>query len=350
MDNNQTKTFFKNKKILILGGTGSIGSQILKSLIPLKPKLIRIFSRDEYKQHKLRYQYMDSKIIDYTLGDIADLDSLMYTSQNFDIVFHCAALKHVSISEEMPEAFIKTNILGSLNVKKAAIQNKIPLTVSISTDKAVDPTNVMGLTKSIQEKIFSSHFLKEKNPRIKFVTVRFGNVIGTHGSLFPILYHQIKNHKAITITHPEMTRFYMSPEEAIDLIFWASINGKDGEIIIKKMKSARIITIVEQFLKEMKKKKTWPIKYIGIRVGEKIHESLVTEDNLYRTKEKNGYYIVKPYTPMAIIADKMITENTTIEERMKFNSNFRKNFLSEGELQNYIRNFLKDIKMQNQNI
>lgn len=335
------KTFFKNKKIIILGGTGSIGSYILKSLIPLNPKLIRIFSRDEYKQHKLRYRYMEIKNIDYTLGDITDLNSLIYASEGFDIIFHCAALKHVSISEEMPEAFIRTNILGSLNVKKTAMQNRIPLIVSISTDKAVDPTNVMGLTKSIQEKIFSSHFLKEKIQGIKFVTVRFGNVIGTHGSLFPILYHQIINKKPITITHPDMTRFYMSPNEAIDLIFWATMHGNDGEIIIKKMKSARIITIVNEFLRIMKQKKSWPIKNIGIRVGEKIHESLITEDNLYRTKEVKGFYIVSPYRPTDILSDKIVFENKTLVERMKFFSNFSKNFLSPAELQKYIQDYIK---------
>lgn len=343
------KPLFSNKKIVILGGTGSIGSHILKSLIPLKPRLIRIFSRDEYKQHKLRYQYMDSKNIDYMLGDVRDIDSLLNSTESFDIIFHCAALKHVSISEEMPEAFIKTNIIGSLNVKKAAIQNRIPLTVSISTDKAVDPTNVMGLTKSIQEKIFSSHFLKEKIPGIKFVTVRFGNVIGTTGSLFPILYHQIINKKPITITHPEMTRFYMSPKEAIDLIFWATLHGKDGDIIIKKMKSARIITILKQFLEVMGVKKSWPIKYIGVRVGEKIHESLVTEDNLYRIREERGYYIVIPYTPIDIIADKMRLKNKKLN-RLKFSSNFKENFLTKNEIVRYIKQFLSTAYLDRQAI
>jgi len=337
--------FFRNKKVIILGGTGSIGSYILKSLIPLKPKFIRIFSRDEYKQHKLRYLYMDEKNIDYMLGDIGDIDSLITSTSDFDIIFHCAALKHVSISEEMPEVFIKTNVIGSLNVKKAAILNKIPITVSISSDKAVDPTNVMGLTKSLQEKIFSSHSLKAESQGVKFITVRFGNVIGTHGSLFPILYNQIKGNKPITITHPEMTRFLMSPKEAIDLIFWATINGKDGEIVIKKMKSTKIITIINEFLELMKKKKSWPIRPIGVRVGEKIHESLITEDNLYRTKEKNGYYVVSPYTSVDIIEDKMIARKTSIEERNKFLSNFSKNFLSKKELDNYIMEYLKNLDL-----
>lgn len=338
------KQFFKNKKILILGGTGSIGSEILKILFNYSPGLIRIFSRDEYKQHKLRYRYSTKKNIDYILGDIADLDTLLHASEKMDVVFHCAALKHVPISEEMPEAFIKTNILGSLNVKKASMANKVPLTVSISSDKAVDPTNLMGLTKSIQEKIFSSHFLKEKNPHVKFISVRFGNVIGTTGSLFPIIYHQITNNRSITVTDPEMTRFYMSKKEAIELIFWATLYGKDGEIIIKKMKSAKIMDIVKNFLYILKQKSNWPIKYIGIRVGEKLHESLITEDNLYRTYEKDDYYIVNPYNTKNIITDKMITANTAIGERKKFFSAYPYNFLSDREIVRYIKEFIDESK------
>lgn len=342
------KKFFKGKKILILGGTGSIGSQILKTLIGYSPRLIRIFSRDEYKQHKLRYRYADKKNVDYVLGDVADLDTLTHACENIDVIFHCAALKHVPISEEMPEAFIKTNILGSLNVKKAAMTNKVPITVSISSDKAVDPTNLMGLTKSIQEKIFSSHFLKEKIPGIKFISVRFGNVIGTTGSLFPIIYHQIINKKPITITHPEMTRFYMSKKGAIELIFWATLQGKDGEIIIKKMKSAKIMNIVKNFLSVLKRKPNWPLKYIGIRVGEKLHESLITEDNLYRTYEKEGYYIVKPYNTEDIIVDKMIDKNVTVEERKKFFSFYPSNFLNDKETAKYIKDFIYETNQQNE--
>ncbi len=336
--------FFSQKRILIIGGTGSIGRQILHSLIPLKPKIIKVFSRDEYKQHQLRYEYFDIKNVEYILGDIRDLESIISACKNIDLIFHSAALKHVPISEEMPEEFIKTNILGSLNVKKAALFNKVPLTVSISSDKAVDPTNLMGLTKSVQEKIFSSHYLKEKNKGIKFITVRFGNVIGTHGSLFPIIYHQIVNNLPITITYPEMTRFYMSEKEAIDLIFWAAMNGNDGEIIIKKMKSATIRSIVKNFLLVLKKKLTWPIKRIGIRVGEKMHESLITEDNLFRTKEKEGYYIVSPYKSRDIVNDKLLIDSKKIKEKNKFVSNNSENYLTDGKIIAYIKEFINQRK------
>lgn len=338
--------FFKGKRILILGGTGSIGKNILNALLPYKPTSIKVFSRDEYKQHQLRYKYFGVKNLDYVLGDIRDLDSLVTASKGIDIIFHSAALKHVSISEEMPEEFIKTNIIGSLNVKKAALINKVPLTVSISSDKAIDPTNLMGLTKSVQEKIFSSHYLKEKTKGIKFITVRFGNVIGTHGSFFPIIYHQIMNKQPITITYPEMTRFYMSQNEAIDLIFWSAKNGYDGEIIIKKMKSATIQSIVRNFLSVLKKKANWPIKHIGIRVGEKMHESLITEDNLYRTKEKAGYYIVAPYNISDIISDQLLINSKKIHPRNKFISNNPDNYFTNNEMRSHIKDFIRESRQE----
>ena len=329
---NTTRNFFKNKTILILGGTGSIGSQILKALIPFSPKSIRIFSRDEYKQYKLRYIYEDRPFIEYFLGDVRDLESVLTASRGCDIIFHCAALKHVPPSEEMPEEFIKTNILGSLNVKKSAIANRVPITISISSDKAVDPGNLMGLTKAVQEKIFSSHFLKEKTSGIKFVNVRFGNVIGTHGSLFPILYHQIISKKPVTIT---------------DLIIWETIHGKDGEVIVKKMKSAKIEDIVRNFFEILQIAKTHPIKYVGVRVGEKMHEYLVTEDNMYRTKEKNGYFIVSQYRSVDINKNIIVKKTKKVIERNIFFSNYKDNFMSQKQIQTYIKLFIREVKEKN---
>ena len=336
------KDFIKNKKILITGGTGSIGSQILNALIGFKPKMIRIFSRDEYKQYKLRYKYSDISNIDFFLGDVRDSESVLVASSNCDLIFHCAALKHVPPSEEMPEEFIKTNILGSLNVKKSAIKNKVPITISISSDKAVDPANLMGLTKAVQEKILSSHLLKEKTPGLKFVNVRFGNVIGTHGSLFPTIYHQFKRNKPLTITDPEMTRFFMSQKEAIDLIFWETIHGNDGDIVVKKMKSAKLDNIIKNFMAILNIKKSYPIKYIGIRVGEKKHEYLITEDNLYRTKEKDGYFIVSPYKSSDIDKNLIVKKTKTLTERNNFFSNSWKNFMSDKEIKKYIQSYIEE--------
>lgn len=338
-------SFYKKKNILITGGTGSIGSEILKKILELNPKSIRIFSRDEYKQHKLRYKYLNNKFIEYILGDVRDFESLNQAAKGSDIIFHCAALKHVPISEEMPEEFVKTNILGAINIKRTALINEIPLVVSISTDKAVNPSNVMGLTKALQERIFTSNYIRNKNSATKFINVRFGNVIGTHGSLFPIIYHQILNKLPITVTDPEMTRFFMSKEEAIELIFWAAKNGNNGDTIIKKMKSVAVKDVIEGFFQALNISNKYLINTIGLRVGEKFHESLITEDEFYRIKEKQNYYMISPYTKLDIKKNIIVQprKKLIIANIDKFCSNFKENFLSKKEILSYVRKFIKEV-------
>ncbi len=338
------KGFFRNKRILITGGTGSIGVKVLDTLTKFSPKEIKVFSRNEYKQYQLRYHYSKSKNIRYVLGDVRDRSSVEDVMKNVDIVFHCAALKHVPFSEEMVEEFVKTNILGSINIMKSSLNNNVQKVVSISTDKVVDPANLMGLTKAIQEKVFSSIALQKGRRRTSFVNVRFGNVTGTHGSLFPIIYHQITTGRPITVTHPEMTRFFISSSEAIDLIFWGAINGNDGEIIIKKMKSTPIVNVAQQFLSILKVDKKNPIKYIGIRAGEKMHESLITEDNLFRTKEKSGYYIIAPYKSGESV---VLSSRKPKFVREQFLSQNPKNFLGDRELRDYIKEYLLEHKLRN---
>jgi len=344
------KQLFFKKNILITGGTGSIGSEVLESLLSFKPKKIYVFSRDEYKQHKLRYKYTDNSVIDYLLGDVRDLESVNYACKEIDVLFHCAALKHVPTSEEMPEEFIKTNIHGCLNIKKASLANNIPLVVSISTDKAVDPLNVMGLTKAIQEKIFSSSYLQNHNKHTRFINVRFGNVIGTHGSLFPILYHQIKNNFPLTITHTDMTRFFMTKKEAVNLIFWAAQHGQNGETVIKKMKSSVLIDLTKNFINLMKKSSNdYPMKITGIRVGEKMHEYLITSDEIFRTYEKQGYYIISPYTNKEINKNIINLDNNKIFDNITdFASNNPKNYFNQDELNFQIKIFIKEIKSASQ--
>lgn len=340
------KEFFQDKVILITGGTGSIGSEVLRHLIAFEPQEIRIFSRSEYKQHKLRYKYAGCENLSFILGDIREFETITSASKNVDIIFHCAALKHVPVSEEMPEEFIKTNILGSINVAKAAVNNEVPSVISISTDKAVNPSNVMGLTKAIQEKVFASYSIKERNLNRRFVNVRFGNVVGTRGSLFPILYHQIVNNIPITITNAEMTRFLMSPEEAIELIFWAAINVGNGKTVIKRMKSANLKDVIKEFLKALGKQDDYPMKTIGVRVGEKIHEHLISEDELYRVNEEDGYLVITPYSSSVLKANVLSLDNlrVSLSEINKFASNYPENYMDKDELRGYIDEFIKQIK------
>lgn len=335
--------FFDGKTILITGGTGSIGSTILNFLIEFKCKKIIIFSRDEYKQHRLRYKYSNVKNIEYVLGDVRDFKALNFACQGVDVIFHCAALKHVPISESMPEEFIKTNILGSLNVKDVAISNKVSLVLSISTDKAANPSNVMGLTKAIQEKIFSSYGLQTGN-ETKFVNVRFGNVIGTAGSFFPIIYHQIKNKIPVTITNPQMTRFFMSKNEAIELIFWAAENGRNGSTILRRMKAAKVEDIVNCFFKILKVEKNYPINTIGVRVGEKKNELLASDDEILRISTKSKYFIISPYAK-GEISKNIIQERDSLDSIYleKFVSSGKDNQLNQTELETYVNEYIDSV-------
>lgn len=333
--------FFADKTILITGGTGSIGSEVLKSLVKTDAKSIIVFSRDEYKQYKLKYTYPNVKKIKYVLGDVRSYNSLNDICGGVDMIFHCAALKHVPISEEMPEEFIKTNILGSVNVKRTAINNNIPIVVSISSDKAVNPSNLMGLTKAVQEKVFASDNIYDSKSRTKFVNVRFGNVVGTNGSLFPILHQQIQNKIPLTITDERMSRFFMTPEESVKLIFWAAQNGNNGDIVIKKMRSIYIIEVMKEMILQLKRPANYPIQNTGIRVGEKLDESLVSEDELYRLVEKNGYYIIKAYPDKSLSKNVMPQQKPT-HKLSAFLSNTSDNIMSQAELKKLVAYYIKN--------
>jgi UDP-N-acetylglucosamine 4,6-dehydratase/5-epimerase len=334
---------FNNKTILVTGGTGSIGSEIVRRLLASNAKQIKIFSRDEYKQHRLKHEFSNYSHIKFILGDVRDKDSLDSACKNVDIIFHAAALKHVPVSEEIPEEFIKTNVLGSINLKKVAIQHNIESVISISSDKAVHPSNVMGFTKALQEKIFTSNSLSGENQSTRFVNVRFGNVIGTNGSLFPIVYHKILHKEDIPLTHSDMTRFFMSKKEAVDLIFWAYEHGNNGETIIKKMKSIYIEKLLNRFIQITKSRVG--LKNIGLRLGEKLYESLITDDELFRTIQKGDYFILKPITTDHIENNTAgnLSENLHIDS---FHSYSKSNFVEKQELDEYIKDYIYFVKKQ----
>lgn len=277
--------FFKNKVILITGGTGSFGNAMTTRLLRLLPREIRIFSRDEKKQDDMRRKFSNKKL-KFIIGDIRDRNSVGQAVKGADYVFHAAALKQVPSCEFYPMEAVKTNILGIDNLLNEAIRFKVKKIICLSTDKAVYPINAMGVSKSMMEKIIVA------KSRISDATdiciTRYGNVIYSRGSVIPLFVKLIKEKKPLTVTNLNMTRFLMSMENAIDLVFFAFKNGKNGDIFVRKSPAATIKTIIQALAKNLKVK--YSIKKIGIRHGEKIHETLLTKEELRKSKNYTNYF------------------------------------------------------------
>ena len=282
---------FNNKIILVTGGTGSFGSAFVDYLIKKKInfKEIRIFSRDEKKQDDFRKKIKISKV-KFFIGDVKDIDSVDTAMKNVDFVFHAAAYKQVPSCEFYPIEAVKTNILGTENILRKAIDNKVKKVICLSTDKAVYPINAMGISKAMMEKIAISKSLLSKNLTSICIT-RYGNVMASRGSVIPLFVDQIKNNKPITVTNLKMTRFIMSMDKALELVFYALKNGKNGGIYVQKTKSTTILNIVNA-LKRIFKKPNHPIKIIGYRHGEKEYESLLTREESSKAIDHGKYFYV----------------------------------------------------------
>ena len=278
----------KNSSILITGGTGSFGKQMTARLLKRKIKEIRIFSRDEKKQDDMRKEFSDSKIKFY-LGDIRDTSSVREVVKNVDYIFHAAALKQVPSCEFYPMEAVKTNILGVNNLIDNAIDANVKKIICLSTDKAVYPINAMGASKSMMEKVITAKSRQSKNTKI--CITRYGNVMYTRGSVIPLFVKQILKKKSVTVTDLSMTRFMMSMDDALDLVLFAFNKGKNGEIFVKKSPGATIKTIIEALKKIFKKNPT--IKIIGPRHGEKFHETLMTKEELKKSKNYKNYFKIE---------------------------------------------------------
>ena len=285
------KNFLKNKSILITGGTGSFGQKFLEKIISADFKQIRILSRDEKKQEDLRNKMHNSKIKFY-IGDVRDKSSIAEAFKNIDYVFHAAALKQVPSCEFYPLEAIKTNTLGTQNVVDLCIKNKIKKMVLLSTDKAVYPINSMGLSKALAERIVISKSRNLKSNDTMLCITRYGNVIGSRGSVIPLFLEQIDKNKEITITDGKMTRFMMSLNDSIDLVLYAMKNGKQGEIFVLKSPSSTIDLIANTLIKKRNSKSK--IKIIGTRHGEKDHEVLVSKEEMIRAKSENKFFRISP--------------------------------------------------------
>ena len=281
---------FKNKTLLITGGTGSFCNAVLDKFIESDIAEIRIFSRDEKKQDDMRRKYQNSKLKFY-IGDVRNKDSINNAMKDCDYVFHAAALKQVPSCEFYPMEAVKTNILGTENVLDAAINYKIKKVIVLSTDKAVYPINAMGISKAMMEKVSIQKSLTNKNTIINIV--RYGNVIASRGSIVPLFVDQINNKKPLTITDPNMTRFMMTLQDAVDLVLYAFKFGKPGEIFVQKAPSTDLKTLAEAVINLFQLPKH-PVNIIGTRHGEKLFEVLLSREEMSRSREFKKYYSISP--------------------------------------------------------
>jgi UDP-N-acetylglucosamine 4,6-dehydratase/5-epimerase len=282
---------FKNKTILITGGTGSFGNAVLNRFINTNVNEIRIFSRDEKKQDDMRHKLKNDKI-KYYIGDVRDFDSINKAMHSVDLVFHAAALKQVPSCEFYPMQAVKTNVTGTENVLNAAIINNIKKLIVLSTDKAVYPINVMGMTKALSEKVMVARSRDVGIGETLLCATRYGNVMASRGSVIPLFVDQILKKQPITITDPEMTRFLMSLEEAVELVLFAYENASQGDIFIQKA-PASTIEVLAQALLELFNAKS-EIKIIGTRHGEKKYETLVNREELANAENLGDYLRIKP--------------------------------------------------------
>lgn len=278
---------FKNKVLLITGGTGSFGNAVLKRFLDTEISEIRIFSRDEKKQEDMRIALNHSKLKFY-IGDVRSYDSIYEAMKGVDYVFHAAALKQVPSCEFYPMEAVKTNVLGAENVMNAAIARNVGRVIVLSTDKAVYPINAMGISKAMMEKLMVAKARMQQPSETVFCATRYGNVMASRGSVIPLFIDQLKSGKGLTVTDPAMTRFLMSLEDSVDLVLHAFEHGHQGDIFVQKA-PASTVGILAQALKELFNSKV-PIKVIGTRHGEKLYESLISREEMAKAKDQGRYF------------------------------------------------------------
>ena len=301
--------YLDNKRVLITGGTGSLGKVLTRRILSGQmgtPQSVVVFSRDEAKQHEMRMEYLNRRAVtedvmyhnfertlQFKIGDVRDFHSVAQALMNIDIVFNAAALKQVPACEYFPYEAVRTNIEGAENIVRAIkeLRLNIETVVAISTDKACKPTNVMGMTKAIQERIFLTANID--CPKTRFVAVRYGNVLASRGSVVPLFLDQIEAGGPITITDKNMTRFLLTLDQAVDTVFEAMQFAEAGETYIPKIKAARIVDVVTALVG----KKKIEIKETGVRPGEKLHEVLVSQEESFRTISRGNYFAIKSILP-----------------------------------------------------
>jgi UDP-glucose 4-epimerase len=299
----------QDKRVVVTGGTGSLGKALVHRLLSGAaglPRKLVVFSRDEAKQHDMRLHYRHTvaatdeivynnfnQVLEFVIGDVRDYHRIASVLRDADVVFNAAALKQVPTCEYFPYEAAQTNIFGPENIVRAIQEQRLPVetVVGISTDKACKPVNVMGMTKAIQERIFTS--ANVGNPGVRFICVRYGNVLASRGSVVPLFHHQIRAGGPVTITTEEMTRFLLSLEQAVDTVLAAVDTAERGETYVPRLRGARVVDLARALIGDRK----IAVKVTGIRPGEKVHEIMVSEEEIYRTVERGQYYAIRSILP-----------------------------------------------------
>lgn len=282
---------FTNKTLLITGGTGSFGNAVLRRFLHTEINEIRVFSRDEKKQEDMRIDLNNSKVKFY-IGDVRNYDSVYSALDGVDFVFHAAALKQVPSCEFYPMEAVRTNVLGTENVLNAALANRVKKVITLSTDKAVYPINAMGISKAMMEKLMVAKARMTGESKTIFSGTRYGNVMASRGSVIPLFVKQIKEGKPLTITDPNMTRFLMSLDDAVDLVLYAFSNARQGDIFVQKAPASTIMDLVLA-IKQLFNAEN-EVRVIGTRHGEKLYETLLTREELAKAEDLGGYYRIIP--------------------------------------------------------
>ncbi|MBI5139918.1 MAG: polysaccharide biosynthesis protein [Candidatus Vogelbacteria bacterium] len=325
------KELFQDKTVLVTGGTGSMGQTLIRRILTGNlgvPKKVIVLSRDEAKQHDMRMSYLHKLVstdeviyrnfmntLEFRIGDVRNYADICAAVKNANIVINAAALKQVPVCEYFPVQAVLTNCLGAYNIVRAIEENGYPVetVVGISTDKASKPVNVMGMTKAIQEKVFTSANIL--NPNTRFICVRYGNVLASRGSVIPLFHDQIRNGGPVTITVPEMTRFLLSLEQACETVFAALHEAKRGETYVPNAPSATVLNIVKALIGDRKVE----IKVTGIRPGEKMHEIMVSEEEIFHCAKRGNYYAILPMLPELL--DKTKTETNHFHKEFSSQDN-----------------------------
>jgi FlaA1/EpsC-like NDP-sugar epimerase len=300
---------FDGKRLLITGGTGSLGKLLVRRLLSGEmgnPEWIVVLSRDEAKQHEMRLEYLHKvaptdevvfsnfqRQLRFRIGDVRDPNAVTAAVRDADVIFNAAAMKQVPTCEYFPHEAVETNVNGAENIVRAIEQHQLPVetVVGVSTDKACKPVNVMGMSKAIQERIFLQGNMRA--PETRFICTRYGNVLASRGSVVPLFLDQILNGGPVTITTQEMTRFLLALDDAVDLIFTAVASAEPGETLVPHAPSARIVDVAAAMIGDRRIE----TKFIGMRPGEKVHEILISEEEAPRTIARNGHYVIRPMLP-----------------------------------------------------